>query len=207
MIRIPRPSRAASTGLRVFAVWDGQSTRFPRSRTARLLGSHQPPRSGCRTAPDWSFPEIRDAERLQGFEADWTLPSVEIGLRKGVRWRLVGNAVSVPVSRWVGNRLAKPGAYEEHAAVPVVSRWPSAAWGSQGHAFGIDLSHWPMRSPKPHLQEFLQYEPLPLSSRATEGFLNRTSRSSLRFPDGFLDDVRAHLEKVRSLTRSQLALL
>ena len=56
-----------------------------------------------------STPEIRDAERLQGFEADWTQPAIgEQGVRKGHRWKLVGNAVSVPVARWVGERLTKP---------------------------------------------------------------------------------------------------
>src|SRR5439155_6074663 len=37
-------------------------------------------------------PDIRDAERLQGFSADWTLPALEGDtVRKGARWRLVGN--------------------------------------------------------------------------------------------------------------------
>ena len=52
-------------------------------------------------------PDIRDAERLQGFDADWTLPALDVGgVRRGHRWKLVGNAVSVPVARWVGDRLA-----------------------------------------------------------------------------------------------------
>ncbi len=55
------------------------------------------PRDGSMTTP-----EIRDAERLQGFEADWTLPALDVdGVRRGHRWKLVGNAVSVPVARWV----------------------------------------------------------------------------------------------------------
>ena len=42
-------------------------------------------------------PEIRDTERLQGFPADWTLPALDGGrVRSGHRWKLVGNAVSVP---------------------------------------------------------------------------------------------------------------
>ena len=49
-------------------------------------------------------PEIRDAERFQGFDPDWTLPALEIeGVRRGHRWKLVGNAVSVPVARWVAS--------------------------------------------------------------------------------------------------------
>ncbi len=48
-------------------------------------------------------PDIRDAERVQGFSADWTHPALSYGRRtRHLRWRLVGNAVSVPVARWVG---------------------------------------------------------------------------------------------------------
>src|SRR5207249_10844106 len=58
-------------------------------------------------------PDIRDAERLQGFSANWTLPALEGDtVRKGARWRLVGNAVSVPVERWVGERLKAGGSYD-----------------------------------------------------------------------------------------------
>lgn len=49
-------------------------------------------------------PSIRDAERLQGFPTDWTQPAEEV-TRKGQRWKLVGNAVSVPVAEWIGRRL------------------------------------------------------------------------------------------------------
>src|SRR5690606_35704194 len=34
-------------------------------------------------------PDIRDAERLQGFPADWTQPAETVA-RKSVRWKLVG---------------------------------------------------------------------------------------------------------------------
>src|SRR6185312_9475478 len=41
-------------------------------------------------------PELRDAERMQGFEADWTKPAESIsGRGRGHRWKLVGNAVTV----------------------------------------------------------------------------------------------------------------
>ncbi|HKO94624.1 MAG TPA: DNA cytosine methyltransferase, partial [Polyangiaceae bacterium] len=41
-------------------------------------------------------PDIRDAERLQGFAADWTLPALRTS-KSGHRWKLVGNAVTVDV--------------------------------------------------------------------------------------------------------------
>jgi hypothetical protein len=36
-----------------------------------------------------------------------------------------------------------------------------------------------------------------LSERATAGFLRRTADSTLRFPDGLLDAVEAHLRSIR----------
>jgi DNA (cytosine-5)-methyltransferase 1 len=41
-----------------------------------------------------------------------------------------------------------------------------------------------------------------LSAKATAGFLNRTKRSSLRFPDGFLSAVAKHLVRVEQGTKS-----
>src|SRR5262245_36225506 len=54
-------------------------------------------------------PNIRDAERLQGFIEGWTAPAAEVqGVRQSHRWKLVGNAVSVSVAEWIGRRLADP---------------------------------------------------------------------------------------------------
>jgi DNA (cytosine-5)-methyltransferase 1 len=65
--------------------------------------------------PDGHFvlPDIRDAERLQGFPAGWTEAALTGHSKEGARWKLVGNAVSVPVSRWLGdmpsnNRRGRP---------------------------------------------------------------------------------------------------
>src|SRR5262249_48032258 len=55
-------------------------------------------------------PDIRDAERLQGFQEDWTKPAEQAG-RKSLRWSLVGNAVTVDAAAWLGKRLAAPGFY------------------------------------------------------------------------------------------------
>jgi DNA (cytosine-5)-methyltransferase 1 len=145
------------------------------------------------------IPEIRDAERLQGFEADWTAPAVENGGRQGIRWKLVGNAVSVPVAGWIGNRLRAPEPYDADADEQLGrnSPWPKAAWGADGTAWRADASPWPVREPYQHLVDFLGYEVAPLSARATEGFLRRARESTLRFAPGFLEDVAAHLDRVR----------
>lgn len=76
-------------------------------------------------------PEIRDAEHLQGFDADWTLPALTVrSIRRGHRWKLVGNAVSVPVAKWVGERLERPGLFRAAGGrlLPGGLSWPRAAW-------------------------------------------------------------------------------
>jgi DNA (cytosine-5)-methyltransferase 1 len=149
-------------------------------------------------------PEIRDAERLQGFSADWTLPSTDgDNRRNGPRWRLVGNAVSVPVSKWVGERLRAPMPYDDRHDTPLPkdARWPRAAWGKRGKAFRTDLSMWPTQLEYQHLEEFLLYPTAPLSERATAGFLSRVRAStSLRFPKGFKRDIESHLRRMRRAT-------
>lgn len=147
-------------------------------------------------------PEIRDAERLQGFPADWTLPAVEgDGVRRGHRWKLVGNAVSVPVAKWVGRRLAKPGKFHPLTRLSL-SRgvsWPRAAWGHKGHVFAVDANMWPVRYPRPALSDFLKFPLAPLSARAASGFLSRARTSTLTFEDGFLDAVERHIARMMQL--------
>jgi DNA (cytosine-5)-methyltransferase 1 len=144
-------------------------------------------------------PDLRDAERLQGFEADWTESAASSKRKLGARWKLVGNAVSVPVARWVGERLVDPQPYGG-SVDEVVRRsapWPKAAWGRDGQVWRANISPWPVRRNYLHLAEFLRFPTKPLSARATAGFLSRARSGYLRFPDGFLDDVAAHLERVR----------
>ena len=143
-------------------------------------------------------PDVRDAERLQGFPEDWTAVDGPATTRRmGARWKMVGNAVCVPVAQWVGERLTNPGTFDGSLSRPLEgNRWPMAAWGDAGRAFSVDVSLWPLTKQRPHLADFLQHPVRPLSIRATEGFLGRTDRSSLRFPDGFLDAVRRHLKSM-----------
>lgn len=137
-------------------------------------------------------PDIRDAERLQGFSPDWTQPAERVA-RPGNRWKLVGNAVTVPVAEWIGRRLAKPGAVLDFELRRIEgTRWPGAAWNVGEGRTTVDASQWPVQRAYESLEAFLQYESKPLSVRAARGFLNRTKRSNLRFPQGFLEAVAAH---------------
>jgi DNA (cytosine-5)-methyltransferase 1 len=151
--------------------------------------------------PDGSVvtPDIRDAERLQGFAADWTRPADDLPRsRAGNRWKLVGNAVSVPLSTWVGGRLLDPRKYEfaEDDILQEDDSWPTAAWGMDGKAYRVELSEWPVSMPYVGLADFLEYPVKPLSKRASSGFLSRAERAGLRFVDGFLDDVATHIERL-----------
>lgn len=143
-----------------------------------------------------AMPSVEDGERLQGFRAGWTSPAVGMrGTRAGVRWKLVGNAVSVPVSCWVGRRLAAPGEILEvdEERLSERHRWPAAAWGRAGERSAVQLSAWPVRKRYHHLEDFLRHPVVPLSARAAEGFYRRALGSKLRFPEGLLDAVAAHL--------------
>lgn len=144
-------------------------------------------------------PDIRDAERLQGFTADWTKPAEEVA-RASVRWSLVGNAVTQPVARWLGTRLAAPGVYEQSRdrALEDGARWPKAARYDGKRRKAVEIGSFPVWTDRPPLADFLQFEGKPLSARATRGFLSRTQRSSLRFVPGFLEAVRAHLARVEN---------
>jgi DNA (cytosine-5)-methyltransferase 1 len=144
-------------------------------------------------------PDIRDAERLQGFEADWTLPALA-AVKRGHRWKLVGNAVTVDVAHWIGERLRAPGEVIARQGARLTSgrSWPRAAWNMGAGRHAVEASEWPIARRGEGLQRFLQFEPEPLSVKATAGFLDRAQRSSLRFPVGFLDTVREHLAHMRS---------
>lgn len=144
-------------------------------------------------------PSIRDAERLQGFPADWTLPAEKLK-RRGYRWKLVGNAVSVPVAEWLGkclNNLATIRAMQlpmrEHNKK---KPWPAAAFGQKGEAiYAVDVTAWPHKTKGKSLETFLK-EPEDLSYKAVTGFSRRLTASSLVYPDRFLKALRAHAKRM-----------
>lgn len=155
------------------------------------------PRDGSITTPD-----IRDAERLQGFEAGWTAPAGEAeGVRPSHRWKLVGNAVSVPMAEWIGNRLRNP---TGHTPVGTLLKhglpWPRAAWGHNGKAYKVDISTFPVCEPQVSLRDFLRFPRTPLSHRAASGFLSRALASGLNFEDQFLEDVKRHVDRMAKVT-------
>jgi DNA (cytosine-5)-methyltransferase 1 len=137
---------------------------------------------------------LRDAERLQGFSADWTKPAQAVG-GEGVRWRLVGNAVTTNVSKWLGTLLA-----DGYAAQPDKTRslskhdpWPPAAMGYKGERYEVLVSTWPARRRTKAIDEFIHYEPRPLSLKAASGFWQRLKASNLSYPPAFAQALQAHI--------------
>ncbi len=120
---------------------------------------------------------------------------------------LVGNAVNVRVSSWIGEKLASADAYDgdNGKRLEIGDRWPAAAWSDRQQRYAVDLSTWPVDKPNVPLAEFLQSPGKPLSLRASAGFLARISNSSLRFRPGFREAIVAHTDAMRRTETSRIS--
>lgn len=149
-------------------------------------------------------PTIQDAERLQGFAAGWTDVELEgRPLRPGLRWRLVGNAVSVPISKWLGEELAEPSINDRDLsseAVPIrMDRpLPRSAFGSAGAWWEVSTSLHVAEERHTPILEFLNDPLKPLSQRALDGYLNRARQTTRRIPASFLQSLARQQEQLRS---------
>lgn len=149
--------------------------------------------------PDGSIctPDLRDGERLQGFRADWTKPAEDAG-RASYRWKLVGNAVSVPAAEWAGSVVnGEPGCLPSATKLLATKgSWPDAAYGSKGIRREVPCSSWPVARKPESLVDFLKYPVKPLSEKATLGFYKRLTGGSLRHPREFRLALERHLGKL-----------
>jgi DNA (cytosine-5)-methyltransferase 1 len=141
---------------------------------------------------DFVTPTIEDAEALQGFRRGWTA-AAEQGLPERLRWRLVGNAVSVPAAAWLGRVLNGQAAQRrpESVILPAWQSWPTAGYGGSGRRYRVSVSEWPGRKGYVGLTAFLSPKAPYLSVRAASGFLFRLQRSGLRVPPDFVRDLKA----------------
>lgn len=163
---------------------------IPTLKGGSSLSIPSPPAIWLRDRSKIILPDIRDAERLQGFEADWTMAVEERDpYHRRRRWRLVGNAVSVTVARWLAGRIASPGEFDDSRAASTAKDWPKACRGGKGWRQAVDVTEWPVHVPRPHLAEFLDHEGTPISQKAASGFLFRARKSTLRLAPGFLEAV------------------
>ena len=147
-------------------------------------------------------PDIRDAERMQGFVAGWTEPALTVS-RPGFRWKLVGNAVSVPAAEWVGRRLVEgPTAVDLRVhTFDLEKKWPVAAFGGpRQRALAVDVTMWPVSARRVALTKFLEFEPKALSYKATVGFIARLRSGNLHFPEEFLAALQNHADRMRGET-------
>jgi DNA (cytosine-5)-methyltransferase 1 len=135
-------------------------------------------------------PTIEEGEELQGFPRGWT--AIE-GSPDRFRWRLVGNAVSVPVAEWLGRRLAEPGKYDlgRDLRIDGARSWPTAAYGGPRlPRRGVAINAWPeAQTPLPRGR----LKGTPLSYRAAAGFFSRLTRSKLRRPPEFDDALDEYI--------------
>jgi DNA (cytosine-5)-methyltransferase 1 len=136
------------------------------------------------------MPSLAACERLQGFPPDWTADA-QPELRRA-EWRMVGNAVSVPVAEWVARRIRNPGEplelpewNLEHGA-PL----PDAAYKVGSRRVTVSASDKPIRQQVGSIAAYRTSSWSALSERALAGFLKRAVEGGLRFPPGFLDALR-----------------
>lgn len=149
----------------------------------------------CDQQPGYAIarPSIRAGERLQGFPTGWTSHAGT----EGTRWKLVGNAVTVPVAKWLGRRLVDPGEpVDVERRELAVSRWPPAAASIGGRKETWCVSERPLQiAPRASLAAVLDnYGALPLSLGATRGFAKRLKASSLRIRSDFVDALDSHID-------------
>lgn len=167
----------------------------PTLKGGSKLGISSPPAvwlPGAEVGRSIVRPSIEAGEGLQGFRAGWTSHVS----KEGHRWKLVGNAVSVPVAQWLGSRLADPG---EPVGVPrraleAGGRWPTAAASVPGQREAWDVSERPLAvRQRTTLASLLEdHGSSQLSLVATRGFARRLGASSLRHSPDFREAINLH---------------
>lgn len=139
-------------------------------------------------------PGITDAERMQGFKSNWTETDELANGKSRARWRLVGNAVSVPVSQWIGIRLLDHQKSLTVHSLPGTKQSNSGRGGPKKLTETFLIAESPPRPRKRTLETFELKDFTSLSYRAANGFLARIRRSSLRIDEKFLRDLSAYVK-------------
>lgn len=158
---------------------------------------------GIPSAPAIAFPDgtvgspdIRDAERLQGFPEDWTISAEEIA-KTNIRWKLVGNAVTVDVISWIARKILTPEQYDSSQDIELRKnhKWPNSCWGSDGKRFSSKATLYPVDRVEVSLSEFLKYPCKPLSYKAAKGFESRLVSGTVRSPQFFINAIHQYVER------------
>jgi len=143
---------------------------------------------------DFVLPTIEDAEALQGFERGWTAAATEMKGGRDARWKMVGNAVSVPAARWIGQRIQGAGEFVAPKGIELAAgqKWPTSAYGGNGRRYMVGAGEWPGTEAHGTLRDFISPDAPKLSLRAARGFLGRLEQSTLRTPDVFKTHLREY---------------
>ena len=158
---------------------------------------------GIPSAPAIAFPngtvgspDIRDAERLQGFPEDWTKSAEEIA-KPNIRWKLVGNAVTVDVISWIAKKILAPEQYDssQDNELGKNHKWPNSCWGADGKRFASSSTLYPVDRVEVSLSEYLRYPCKPLSYKAAKGFESRLVSGTVRSPQFFINAIHQYVER------------
>jgi DNA (cytosine-5)-methyltransferase 1 len=174
----------------------------PTLKAGSTIGIPSPPAIWLPAYDAVVTPTIEDVESFQGFPRGWTKPAERVsGVSERARWRLVGNAVPVPIAEWIGRQLLDPPNHIAGSIEPLKFKdaWPPAAFGKDGKRFEVLISTWPVRKPWKGLAarygdtgKQLLARP-PLSLRATAGFYKRIKASGLRTDPRFVPSLARFL--------------
>jgi DNA (cytosine-5)-methyltransferase 1 len=173
---------------------------IPALKAGSTISIPSPPAVWLPRSQEIITPHIRDAERLQGLPEDWTRARATGDARETrLRWRLVGNAVTVPIAEWLARQIQRPSGYKWRwdERLPSRAEWPPAAWGIGGARFKVDVSEFPVAYQPKHLHSFLRFNKKPLSSRAASGVLARLRNSTLKIRRMFLRDLDRHVRMMQ----------
>lgn len=166
---------------------------IPPLKSGSGIGIPTPPAIWDRQRKAIWTPDIRDAERLQGFAAGWTdIEDTRVGRARRARWAMVGNAVSIPVSAWVAKRLRDADEQDVPRQPFDGNSLPRAGFFDGRRRYTCPVGEYPVRRLTPKIMDFLTHERHPLSLRATKGFRERYVRSPLRQHAEFVDALKHH---------------
>ncbi|WP_049946277.1 DNA cytosine methyltransferase [Butyrivibrio sp. WCD2001] len=171
----------------------------PTLKIGSKIGIPSPPAIWNPATNFFGTPDIRDAEKLQGFNTDWTLPAMKLKkAKRGDRWHLVGNAVCVNMSQWLAHRIFNPGQFDTKLSKEIHrKKWPKAAYGYEGHVFEVNVGMWPINMNTPPLKDYLQYPLKPLTKKGMRGFYTRAVESTLiNYPESFIKSMEVFLENM-----------
>lgn len=169
----------------------------PTLKIGSKIGIPSPPAIWDPQSNTFGTPDIRDAERLQGFPEDWTLSAMELpGAKRGDRWHLVGNAVCVNMSHWLASRINDPREYNKELFKEIHrKKWPKAAYGYGGHVFEVNVGTWPVNNHTEALKTFIKYPLKPMSLKGIKGFYSRAINSELiNYPDRFIKSMETYIK-------------